>query len=141
MAKKRETQEVRRANLKVLIAQWGGPTSLAKKLGLSGPSYLSQLLSGLRPITEKCARKYESALDLPPAWMDEEHDESKAKPAAVDSRLVTTVIKMVGAALEEAKAQVAPTKFSDLVAMAYEEALRYGQPSEEFIKRLIKLIR
>jgi DNA-binding transcriptional regulator YdaS (Cro superfamily) len=64
MAKKRDMQEVRRASLKVLIAQWGGPTSLAKKLGLSGPSYLSQLLSGLRPITEKCARKTEDALEL-----------------------------------------------------------------------------
>lgn len=141
MAKKRDMQEVRRAALKVLIAQWNGPTSLAKKLGLSGPSYLSQLLSGARPVTEKCARKFEAQLDLSQGWMDQEHDDTKAKPAPVDTHLVTAVIKMVGACLEEASMQVKPEKFSDLVAMAYEETLAHGGPSEAFIKRLIKLIR
>lgn len=141
MAKRREITEVRRASLRVLIAQWGGPTSLAKKLKLSGPSYLSQLVSGERPITEKTARKIEGGLDLSDGWMDEDHEENKAKPAPIDTQLVTKVVKLVGAALEEAKMQVPPSKFADLVAMVYEETLRYGQPSEEFIKRLIKLIR
>lgn len=35
------TLETRRANLRVLVAQWGGPSSLATKLGYKGPSYNS----------------------------------------------------------------------------------------------------
>ena len=55
-----DAQTTRLKNLKLLVRQWGGPASLAKKLKLSGPSYLSQLLSGHRPITEKTARKFET---------------------------------------------------------------------------------
>jgi len=56
MAKKPETKadpthERRRVNLWLLTAQWGNATTLAGKLGHSGPSYISQMLSGLRPIT------------------------------------------------------------------------------------------
>jgi hypothetical protein len=140
MAKKRDIQEVRRVNLKLLIAQWGGPTSLAKKLGFAGPSYLSQLISGLRPITEKCTHKTEMALELTPGWMDEEHEDN-AKPAAVDDMLVTKVVKLLGVALEEAKLQLPPSKFANLVVMVYEESTRRGSTDENYIKQLIKLLR
>ena len=133
-------QGVRRANLKVLIAQWGGPSSLAKKLGFSGPSYLSQMLSGLRPITEKFAIKAEQALELPQGWLSTEQGE-KPKPAAVDDLMVANVVKLVGAALEDASVVIAPSKFADLVVLVYEEALRKGEPDEAFIKQLIKLLR
>jgi len=43
-------------NLRVLVSQHGGTSSLAKKVQLSGPSYISQILSGVRPLTEKTAR-------------------------------------------------------------------------------------
>lgn len=49
-------QIIRKENLRLLLIQWGGPTNLAKKLKYSGPSYLSQLLSGNRPFSEKTAR-------------------------------------------------------------------------------------
>lgn len=140
MAKQRDIQDVRRGNLKVLIAQWGGPTNLAKKLGLAGPSYLSQLLSGLRPITEKFASKTEVALELPTGWISAEQKE-KAMPAAVDHSLVAKVAELIGAILEEEKLQVAPTKFSDLVVMVYEDAVTSGSPNECFIKQLVKLLR
>lgn len=140
MAKNRDTQDVRRANLKALIAQWGGPTSLAKKLGFSGPSYLSQMVSGLRPITEKCAHKTEAALELPHGWMSSAHDE-KPQPARVDNQKMADVIKLIGASLEEAGINISPSKFADLVVMVYEKALQSGEPDEAFIKQLIKLLR
>lgn len=65
-----QIMEVRRKRLGTLIKQWGGPTNLANKLGLSGPSYLSQLRSKNRPITEKVARGIEAKLQLPPGWFD-----------------------------------------------------------------------
>lgn len=138
MAKKLDTTTNRRANLRLLIAQWDGPTPLAKKLGLSGPSYLSQLVSGHRPITEKTARQFEESLDLPLGWLDDERHAS-GKPVKVDDDLVTRVVMLVGAALEESKTAVKPAKFADLVAMAYEEAVRAGELSEQYVKRLIKL--
>lgn len=140
MTKKLDTMDVRRANLRLLIAQWGGPSTLAKKLRLSGPSYLSQLVGGHRPVTEKTARQFESALDLPLGWLDDERH-SNGKPARVDDDLVTRVVMLVGAALEDAKLTVKPAKFADLVAMAYEEAVRTGELGEQYVKRLVKLTR
>lgn len=138
MAKKLDIMEVRRKNLANLIAQWGGPTTLAKKLRLAGPSYLSQLIGENRPITEKTARKYEAALGLPGGWLDDDRP-NNAKPATVDDRLMTRALLLVGAALEEAKINLKPSKFADLVAMVYEEAVRAGELSEDFVKRLVNL--
>jgi hypothetical protein len=47
--------DIRRDNLRRLIGQWGGPTSLSKKLGHSNGSYIAQLAG-------------------PIAWMDREQE-------------------------------------------------------------------
>lgn len=138
MAKKLDILDIRRTNLRGLITQWGGPTTLARKLRLSGPSYLSQLIAGHRPITEKTARKFEETLGLPARWLDDSRPPS-AKPATIDDRLVTRAVLLVGAALEEAKVSLKPSKFADLVSMAYDEAVRTGELNEDFVKRLINL--
>ncbi|MFM7737795.1 MAG: helix-turn-helix domain-containing protein, partial [Planctomycetota bacterium] len=65
-------------NLRVLVGRHGGASSLAKKVQLSGPSYISQILSGVRPLTEKTARKFEAQLGLPMGWLDDEHIEARA---------------------------------------------------------------
>ena len=126
------------ANLRLLIAQWSGPSALAKKLHLSGPSYLSQLIGGARPVTEKTARKYESLLGLPSGWLDEPRD-AGGKTARVDADLVTRAVLLVGALLEETGTTVKPSKFADIVAMVYEEAARGGELREGFVKQLINL--
>jgi hypothetical protein len=41
--------DTRRANLRKLIEQLGGPAALARLMKLSGPSYISQIVSGNRP--------------------------------------------------------------------------------------------
>lgn len=50
--------EIRRDNLRRLMEQWGGPTSLAKKLGHSNGSYVAQLAGPhpTRDLSEKVAR-------------------------------------------------------------------------------------
>ena len=65
-------------NLRVLVSRHGGTSSLAKKVKLSGPSYISQILSGVRPLTEKTARKFEVQLGLAMGWLDDEHIEAQA---------------------------------------------------------------
>lgn len=64
--------EIRKANLRVLMEDAGGPNNLAKRLSLSNPSFLSHL-AGPRPtrtITEKTARKIESTMGLTENWLD-----------------------------------------------------------------------
>lgn len=64
--------EIRKANLRVLMEDAGGPNNLAKRLSLSNPSFLSHL-AGPRPsrnITEKTARKIEQTMGLSENWLD-----------------------------------------------------------------------
>lgn len=67
----------RRDNLRELARTWGGPTSLAKKLGHTNGSYLAQLAGPhpTREISEKVAREMERKLGLPLGWLDQVHAE------------------------------------------------------------------
>lgn len=51
----RSVYDTRRENLRKLIRQWGGPTSLAKKLGHANGSYIAQL-AGPHPSREVSER-------------------------------------------------------------------------------------
>jgi plasmid maintenance system antidote protein VapI len=130
--------DTRRKNLRLLAAQWGGPTGLAKKLHLAGPSYISQLVNGNRPFTEKTARKFESELELPAGWMDQDH-QAPVRVARVDESLVRQVVLTVGAVLEEMHVSLSPTAFADLVEVVYEDAARRGELDEAYVRRVARL--
>lgn len=134
------TVETRRRNIRLLAAQWDGATGLARKLGLSGPSYISQLTRGTRPVTEKTARKLERQLDLPAGWLDRDHD-AEEKEVPVDEGLMRRIVLTVGAVLEELNIHPAPVKFADLVDHIYEDAIRRKAIDEEFVVRAAKLIK
>ena len=137
-----DLQALRKKNLKALIKQWDGPTVLARKLGYSGPSYLSQLVGSQKPITEKTARYVEKTLDLPPGWLDlDQHPGGQGKTERVDSSLVARVMLAVGAALEDAGMRLSPARMADLVAFAYEHAVVGGAVDDEYIKKLVKLLK
>lgn len=136
----RSLSDLRKVNLRSLIAQWGGPTNLGKKLGHKGPSYLAQLVSENRPITEKTARGIEGKLGLEPGWLDRENPGSP-RPVHVDQSLVTKAVLAVGAALDEHGLQVKPAKFADLVALVYEEAAKTGVVEESFTQRIVRLLK
>ena len=131
---RKDVTRFRIENLKVLLVQWGGPTVLARKLQYSGPSYLSQLLSGNRPFTEKTARTIEAALDLPNLWLDRPHNMT----TDIDPDLLSDVVAKVSAALPP-KATIAPRQVSEVIAMVYENAKATGQVDEDYIQRLIRL--
>ena len=133
--KSKGTAQIRIENLKLLLVQWGGPTVLAKKLHYSGPSYLSQLLSGNRPFTEKTARTIEAALDLPMLWLDRVHSGS----SDIDPELLASVVALVQATLP-AKGAPAPRQLSEIITLVYEQAKESGTVDEEYVKRLVKLI-
>ena len=63
---------IRRLNLRHLSDEAGSQEALANKLDVSA-AYLSQLLTGKRPVTEKSARKFEARLRLPERWLEVDH--------------------------------------------------------------------
>lgn len=74
----------RRKNLRRLSEDMG-QEELAHRLGCSG-SYVSQLITATRPITEKTARKYEARLGKPPGWLDIDHGALDTAAAPADAQ-------------------------------------------------------
>lgn len=129
-----EVFDNRRANLRALIHEHRGPSNLAKLLGYTSPSYLSQM-AGPKPtrqITEKVARDIERKLLLPASWLDKK---PTAYPVNVDEGRVQEVVLLVGQILQDASTTVSPEQFAGLVALAHERGL-----DETYIRRLINLI-
>lgn len=129
--------EVRKENLRILLAQWGGLTNLARKLHYSGPSYISQLLSGNRPFTEKTARAIEARLDLPASWLDRPHQVT----SDIDPDLLASVLATITASLaHKGTPAAAPRQLSEVVTLVYEQAQQSGTVDEAYVSRLLGLL-
>lgn len=63
---------IRRANLGLLLAEFGGPTQLQALTGVTD-TYLSAISNGRRELGDKAAAKLETGCGKPAGWMDEEH--------------------------------------------------------------------
>ena len=129
--------ETRRQNLRALMGEWGGPTSLAKKLGHSNGSYLAQLIgpNPSRDISEKVAREIESKLNLPSNWLDGEHGSARQ----VDNDLLVACVRAVSAAA--ASKNLTPDTMAEIVGMVYEQAKLTGRIDETFINRLLRIVK
>ena len=127
--------ETRRINLRAIMGEWGGPTSLAKKLGHSNGSYLAQLIGPhpSRDISEKVAREIESKLNLPTNWLDGEH----ASARAVDNDVLVACVRAVSAAA--IGKNLSPDTVAEIVGMVYEQAKLTGRIDEPFISRLLRI--
>ena len=128
----------RRDNLRKLQAEWGRPTSLAKKLGHSNGSYLAQLIgpNPSREISEKVAREIETRLNLPSNWLDTEHNGSARQ---IDDETLGACVGAVAAAVRDAGAKIDPKTYGDLVTLAYEHTKLTGRIDEPFIQKLVGL--
>lgn len=130
----------RRDNLRKLLHEWGGPTSMAKKLGHTNGSYLAQL-AGPRPsreISEKVAREIEAKLSLPANWLDGEHN---GNPRQLDDEALGACVRAVAAAVRDAKVQPSPDTYADLVALVYEHTKLKGKVEEAFVNKIVRLIK
>jgi hypothetical protein len=126
--------ETRRANLALLVSQWGGPTTLARRLELSGPSYLSQLANGHSEFGEKAARRIEQTLELPAGWLDAEHKEQ------TDGLVPELLVDAVCTVLDAPGAKDLPcAKIAQLVLMIYEDARKTGRISPPYVEQMLKL--
>lgn len=132
--------QIRRENLRVLMKEWGGPTSLAKKLGHSNGSYVAQLVgpNPSREISEKVAREIETKLSVASGWMDQEHN---GKPRQVDDETLGLCVRAVAAAIRDAGLKPDPEAYGNLVGLAYEHTKLSGRVDEPYIQRLVRLIK
>ena len=128
----------RRENLRKLQVEWGGPTSLAKKLGHSNGSYLAQLIgpNPSREVSEKVAREIEAKLSLPMGWLDAEHT---ASPRQVDDETLGICVGAAAAAVRDAGLKLDPTPYGTLATLAYEHTKLTGRVDEPFIQKLVGL--
>jgi hypothetical protein len=132
--------DTRRTNLRALIGQWGGPTSLSRKLGHANGSYIAQI-AGPRPsreISEKVAREIEAKLGLPVAWMDQDHPTGGQQ---LNDQALTEVVKAVATVLRDANLRPDPDTYGTLVQLAYDRAKLTGRIDEHYIKTLTTLLR
>lgn len=129
--------EIRRENLRQLSKQWGGPTSLAKKLGHANGSYLAQLIGPhpSRDVSEKAAREIEAKLGLPVAWMDTPH----AGDRTVDDAALADCVRAVAAVLRDAHRRPNPETYATLVQLAYDRLRLTGRVDEPYIKQIVSL--
>lgn len=136
----KSTFDIRRANLRKLMEQWGGPTSLATKLGHSNGSYMAQLAGPhpSRDVSEKVARDIEVKLNLPPGWMDKSH---KGSPGQVDTNTLIEVVALVQDLLDGSKLKPPKEKFTEVVNLVYERAQESGQLQTEYARRLVQLLK
>lgn len=134
--------EIRRANLRQLMTNWGGPTSLSARLGHSNGSYIAQL-AGPRPsrdISEKVARGIEETLGLAPGWMDEANQSTISKAPALDAGLLADAMTAVATVASGVGKKLAPEAMAEVVGLVYEHAQSQGgAQDEQFIKRLLRL--
>lgn len=131
--------QVRRENLRELSRQWGGPTSLSRKLGHANGSYLAQLIGPhpSREVSEKVAREVEAKLGLPVGWLDAEHGPARS----VDDAALSDCVRAVAAALRDAGLRPSPERYGTLVALVYDHQRLTGRLDEAHINKLIELMR
>lgn len=130
--------EIRRENLRALSAQWGGPTSLSRKLGHANGSFVAQL-AGPRPsreVSEKVAREIEAKLSLPAGWMDQAH---RPGDNALSDDLLAQCVAAVATCTRDVGLRPDPDVYGTLVQLVYERAKAVGVVDELYILKLLKL--
>jgi len=129
---------IRRENLRKLMNEWGGPTSLSKKLGHSNGSYLAQLVGPhpSREVSEKVAREIETKLGLPSNWLDQDHN---GHGRQIDDAALGECVRAVAAAIRDASIRPDPDTYASLVSLAYEHTKLTGRVDEPYILRLVRL--
>lgn len=136
----RSVYDIRRENLRVLMTQWGGPTSLAKKLGHANGSYLAQLAgpNPTRDMSERTARTIEQTLKLPVSWLDQPQQATAHK---LNDEGLAACVRAVATTLRDRNLRPDPEAYATLVQLVYDHAKLTGNIDETFITKLTGLIR
>lgn len=136
--------DYRRVNLTRVIEQRGGTNNVARILGYSNGSFLSQM-TGPNPerrVSETTARRYEQILELPVGALDIEVDVPESPELVkrttarqMSPKDVADVIMMVGKICEDQNVQLPNAKFASLIVLALEDR------SCDHIFKLVQLLK
>lgn len=132
--------DIRRENLRAMVKVWGGPTSLAKKLGHSNGSYLAQIAgpNPRREISEKVAREIEHKLGLAIGYLDQVHERTGGKFQAGD---ISLCVRAVTTTLRDAGLNPSPETTANLVQLVFDRLQLTGELDEQYVKQLIQLVK
>lgn len=142
-----KSNDHRLTNLRRLIDDAGGPSSLAKKLGYSNASFLVQMAgpNPMRKVTEKTARAFEEKLGLPAGHLDQPSAPSAPPVASAPPQSVpftVDLIRLVGKVLDEEHVSLPPLRFADLVAFALVESEAQRKMADaDQIRRVVALMK
>lgn len=141
MAKTSDLQAQRRQNLKQVVHEMGdSPTTLANAMGLSGPSFISQMTGGSRTISDKSSRRIEQAAGKPDYWLDQPHTgENPTRNVNTDPSFVNGAVQAVVAVQQQLKAQISAEKYAEIVELVYTLAQKEGTVNHDYARRLVKL--
>jgi hypothetical protein len=75
--------------------------------------------------------------------MDEPHEGDRQAASNLSVDVVVDIIRLVGQACEDAGLKLTASKFADLVAMVYSDAMEAGggKPRQAYVSRLIQLVK
>lgn len=134
----------RRGNLKRVVDELGGPTAVAKRLKLSGPSWLAQIMSGHRPFTEKTARKFEKMLGLKVNSLDlpDHYTAESVKPVIVnrDVPQVIDTINVIQSLLATRNQTLTQVKFGQVVDAVFSHVLKTGKVDPNLVEKILDLL-
>jgi len=137
-----DVRESRKRRLELLRSQrretW---KELAKSLGYSSGSYLTQLMKGDRPFGEDVAREFESRLGLRPGWFDlgpSNGISETVEPVAIDlmADVATALIRIT---TSDKRLKLNDVQLRRIAGMAYVQAMKSGKVDEDYIKQLAAL--
>ncbi len=138
--------ENRRANLRALIGQHGGPKAFSELMGYKTPSFLVQMAgpNPSRPVTEDTARAVEAKLGLQDGAMDSPSG-SPMRPLQSlpqSGAPAVAIVQMLAAVWEEDKVDMPILKFAQIAGFAITEAAESDVlPTPGKLRRLIDLLK
>lgn len=135
-----EVYRTRLENVRRLMAQWGGPTSLSRKLGHKNGAQMSQCAgpNPTRAIGENFARSIEAKLELPRGWLDQQHEPSPSGAVRIDDELL---MRASLAVTEAAGARrLTPQQHARITSLVYDHSSAKGTVDERYVKKLLSII-
>jgi hypothetical protein len=133
----KDVRELRRENLRKLIADNGGVLALGLKLGYADGSFLSQVAgpNPRRVVSEGIARSIEAKLGMPTGWLDAHHVDT-----AFREEMMLECMTAVTEAIQAAGKKVNPQVMREIVGLAFDQAKISGHIDRDFIRKLTSLI-
>jgi hypothetical protein len=130
----KQTAAVRLEKLRTLANQHGG-VHLAKLLGFKNSSYISHVLNGRRPITERFCENVETKLGLPSGWMSREGGDGAGAALGIQRAALAAILT----AVRGAAPSLTPEAEARIVTLVYMRFVESGKIDTAYVQDLVQL--